>query len=252
MKLLAALRITSCLLLFSAFTATAQFSSMATKAPWLQYFFAKMSPDTPEFSASGQIDLCDPSGNVQLELPMNLAASTNVFRWEIDVSQIRPMPPQAQSMAKTLRLDKIAFLIRKDEQKLYILYPNLAAYVQAPIPPEAMAQFAASSDSVKLQKTPIGQAFVDGHPCIKNKVIDTEPNIPPQAGVEWDANDLQGFPIKMELQVSQGLMRFNFQEVTIQSPGGSLFQIPANYTFFKSDADLMDYAKKQAQLQNAN
>lgn len=251
MKFLPALCITCCFIFFSALTATAQFTSMATKAPWLQYFFAKMSPNTPEFSAMGQIDLCDPSGTAQLEMPMNLAATTNAFRWDTDVSQISPMPSQVKTMSKQLRIDKMAFLIRKDEQKLYILYPNLLAYVQAPIPPDALAQFAASSDLIKLQKTQLGQESVGGHPCIKNKVTDTEPNLPQQTGLEWDATDLQGFPIKMELRAPQGLMRFDFQEVTTNDPGAWPFQVPANYTFFKSTADVMTYAKRQALLHNA-
>ena len=251
MKAIRALCIACCFAFSGALTASAQFSSMASKAPWLQYFFAKMSPYTPEFSAMGQIDLCDPSGTVQLEMPMNLAAATNAFRWETDISQIRPIPSQVKTMSKQMRIDKMVFLIRKDEQKLYILYPNLRAYVQVPVPADALAQFDANTNLIKLQKTELGQESVGGHACIKNRVIDLEPNIPPQGGLMWNATDLHGFPIKMELRTTQGLMQFQFQEVITQNPGPWLFQVPPNYAFFKNNMELMTYAKQQALLQSA-
>jgi len=254
LKLIPALRVACCLMFFSGlnFTAMAQFTSMASKAPWLQSFFAKMNPNTPEFSATGNLDMCDPSGTIRMELPMDVAATTNAFRWEVDASKFWPMPPEVKAMAKQMHTDKTVFLVKTDEQNVYMIYPDLQAYLQFPIPASALAEFDASSKSVQFQKTPLGREFVDGHPCIRNKVTDVEPNSPPEQGLMWNATDLQGFPIKMDLDTGRGLMKFNFQNVVVQSPNPSLFEIPVNYKLFRNSAELMEYAKSQVSAQNTN
>lgn len=246
LKLIPALCIACCFTFFGALTATAQFSSMAARAPWLQSFFAKMSPDTPDFSAIGQCDLCTRAGDVQLELPMDVAVSTNVFRWEVDASKVSPLPPQVKTMAKMMRTDRQIFLVNKNEQRIYMIYPDLHAYIQIPIPESALADVEARSDATQVQKTELGRETIDGHPCIRNKAVTVEPGSPPEQGLMWNATDLQGFPIKMQLNTARGLMKFQFQDVVIQNPDPTLFLVPGNYNLFTNSADLMDYAKNQA------
>ncbi|MGH7941807.1 MAG: hypothetical protein ACREFR_12130 [Limisphaerales bacterium] len=245
MKLIPALLIACFFTVFGALTATAQLSSFALKAPWLQSFFAKMSPDTPEFTAIGQMDMCDASGAVRFELPMNVSASRNCFRWDADVSKVRPLPPRVIMMAKMMRTDKQIFLVKKDGSNVCIIYPNLHAYVQIPIPPPALAEFDARSAATQIRKIEAGQETVDGHPCIKNKVFDVDPNIPPQPGLMWNASDLRGFPIKIELETDRGLMKFHFQKVVVQPSNSSLFNIPRDYMLFTNSGALMNYAKNQ-------
>jgi hypothetical protein len=240
-----ALRIVCSFILFFALTvtATAQIESMASKAPWMQGLFLKMSPNTPEFSAIGQFDLYDPSGKLKLELPMVIAASTNGFRWEADISKFLPLPPEAKALAKMMRTDKTIFLIKTEQREVYMLYPDLKAYVPAQIPASALAYFDARSNRAQLQKIYLGKQVIDGHACIKNKITDVASTS--ETCVAWNASDLQGFPVKMLLETGRGIMKLQFQNVVIQNPDPSLFEIPRNYMMFTNSAALINYAKSQ-------
>lgn len=214
----------------------------------MQYFFMKMSPNTPEFLATGQMEVYDSSGAAQFELPMDLAATTNYFRWEADVSKIWPLPAETKTMAQLARIDKTVFLVSMEQKKVYMIYPDLQAYEQIPIPASALAQFDLRSGLIDLKKTEVGPEIVDGHPCIKNRITDIEAGNAPQPGLVWNASDLQGFPIKMELKTDQGIMMFHFHNVVIRQPDPSLFEIPGNYMSFTNTGDLMKYAKSQSRL----
>lgn len=239
---------------FSAHASMGQdWSSLAPKAPWLHYFFSKMSPNTPEFTASGAMAICNPKGVVQFIMPMELAVFSNCFRWQADAMKIWPMSPEARAFAKRIHTDTIVFLTKKDERTVYMIYPGVQAYIPIPIPDFALAEFDMHSGTIKIQKTQLGQETLLGHPCIKYKAVDTEPNAPPQDGLIWSATDLQGFPIGMALHAEGALMKFNFQSVQIRNPGSSLFAIPTNYIAFTNSADLLTYAREKFQdTQNTN
>ncbi|HEV2328519.1 MAG TPA: hypothetical protein VGY56_07000 [Verrucomicrobiae bacterium] len=248
MKIILPLKIVFCFVFFFGFVSMGQdWSSLATKAPWLNYFFSKVSPNTPEFSATGAMAICNPKGVVQFIMPMDLAVSSNCFRWQADAMKIWPMPPQAKTLAKLIHTDTIVFLTKKNERMVYMIYPSVQAYIPIPIPDSALAEFDTRSDTIQIQKTELGQETLLGHPCIKYKAVDTEPNVPPQEGLIWSATDLQGFPIGMVLHSEGALMKFNFQEVQIRNPDSSLFVIPTNYISFTNSADLLNYAREKYQ-----
>jgi hypothetical protein len=131
-----ALRIICPFILFFALTVTAsaQIESMATQAPWLQFFFSKMSPNTPEFSAIGQFDAYDPSGKSLFEMPMDIAKSTNCFLWKSDISKFWIVPQQARTQAQLMRTDKFVILVKMEQRKIYVLFPGIRAYVATPNP----------------------------------------------------------------------------------------------------------------------
>jgi hypothetical protein len=248
MKIIHPFKIVLCFAFFCNFTSMGQdWSSLATKAPWLNYFFSKMSPNTPEFTATGAMAMCNPKGVVQFIMPMDLAVSSNCFRWQVDATKIWPMSPQARTLEKLIHTDTFVFLTKKDERTVYIIYPGVQAYIPIPIPNSALAEFDTRSGTIQIQKTELGQETLLGHSCIKYKAVDTEPNVLPLEGLIWSATDLQGFPIGMVLHAEGGLMKFNFQGVQIRNPDLSLFIIPTSYVSFTNSADLLNYARDKFQ-----
>jgi len=237
-------------LLFVGVVATPaqDFSSFAFKMPWLEHFFVKLNPDTPEFSAIGDMKICNDEGMTQFILPVDLIVSTNAVRWNMDTMKIWPLPPQAQTAAKMTHTDKMALLARLDRKQIFVIYPDLQAYVALPIPDSVMAEFDADKNLIKIEKTELGQETVSGHVCVKVKVVDSEPNIKPQEGTIWCAIDLKNFPIQMELHPTKGIMKFSFLDVQIGKPDGDLLEVPTNYKAFTSVADVMRYAKDKLNL----
>lgn len=215
-------------------------SAFATKVPWFQGLFTKLSPDTPGFLAKGELRICDSAGTARQILPLDLAVSTNCLRWKIDIMRIWPLPPQGKSIAKLAHMDQMVLLARFDGKRTYLVYPGIHAYTIIPIPDAALAKFIADKNTINLQKTELAREIVANHPCIKMRIVSSETNH--EDGFIWCAADLSRFPVQMELHVKNGVMKFGFSNVQIQTPAASLFEVPSNYVAFASESDLMNYA----------
>ena len=220
-------------------------SRLASEAPWLQCFFAKMSPATPDFSASGEMKICKDDGAPQMVLPLELAVSTNSLRWEFDIMKSWTMPPSVQASAKLMHLDKTVFLTNLKQKRLYMLYPGVQAFISLPIPNSTFADLIVRTDQINIKREKLGRETIDGHDCIKERVIEQEPNCPTEEGLVWSAVDLQNFPVKMELHTKGSVLKFDFHDVQLVKPAVSMFEIPTNYVAFTNSKILIHYAKER-------
>jgi hypothetical protein len=86
------------------------------------------------------------------------------------------------------------------------------------------------SPDATIQRVPVGTETVDGHPCkVENLTI--TPHSGPRAGQAttakvWEAQDLHGFPIKMESQTSRGAVTIQYKDISLSAPDASLFVHP--------------------------
>ncbi len=91
--------------------------------------------------------------------------------------------------------------------------------------------FAQASDTT-VERSPAGSDTVDGHACkVENMTV--TPHSGPRAGQPtkmkvWEAQDLHGFPIKVETQTTRGPMTIEYKDVSFAEPDASLFTHPDN------------------------
>jgi hypothetical protein len=91
--------------------------------------------------------------------------------------------------------------------------------------------FAQAPDTT-VERSSAGTDTVDGHVC-KVENVTVTPNTGPRAGQStkmkvWEAQDLHGFPIKVEMQTSHGPMTIEYKDVSMAEPDPSLFTQPQN------------------------
>lgn len=91
--------------------------------------------------------------------------------------------------------------------------------------------FAQAADTT-VERSSAGADTVDGHPC-KVENLTVTPHTGPRAGQStkmkvWEAQDLHGFPIKVETQTSRGLMTIEYKDVRLAEPDPALFTHPEN------------------------
>jgi len=108
------------------------------------------------------------------------------------------------------------------------------------------------ANTVNIQTQELGQITVDGHECTNVKLTVTETNLPPEFAMLARANDLQNFPIRLELYTKTSITRFIFENVQLKEPDASLFEVPSNYTLFTNTADIMRYAREKSQNASGN
>jgi hypothetical protein len=84
------------------------------------------------------------------------------------------------------------------------------------------------SEQGSVERTPAGTEVVDGHSCKIENVTVTPQNGTPTKMKVWEADDLQGFPVKVEIQSSKGPVTVMYKDVSFDAPAASLFTHPDN------------------------
>ncbi len=84
--------------------------------------------------------------------------------------------------------------------------------------------FIFSSPANKFERTPVGKETVDGHVCQVEDVTVTLPKHPAPATFRlWEAEDLQGFPIKIETKTHRVI---RYKNVVLGPQDPTLFIFP--------------------------
>ncbi|MCU1299846.1 MAG: hypothetical protein JWQ87_130 [Candidatus Sulfotelmatobacter sp.] len=76
----------------------------------------------------------------------------------------------------------------------------------------------------KVEKKLVGSEVVEGHSCTVENVVLTSPDGKTLQAKIWAADDLKGFPVKIE---ALGSPTFIFRDIVLATPDPALFQPPA-------------------------
>jgi hypothetical protein len=86
---------------------------------------------------------------------------------------------------------------------------------------------------LKLEKSPLGKETLDGHDCMKNKVVVTDTNGPVLQAVTWNAADLKDFPLQIEMKEKGNTVRMHFTQLQFTKPDPQQFDVPPAYGLMK-------------------
>lgn len=159
-------------------------------------------------------------------------------RFDIDLTQMKngQMNPQAAAQMKAMGMDRMVAVAKADKKTAYLIYPNLQAYADVPTQNPAV-----TNSDFKTQTTKLGEETVDGHPCVKNKVVVTDPDGAQHEYTVWDASDLKSFPVKIAMTNQDSEVVMLFKDVNLSKPDASLFAAPAGYKRYDSPQELMQH-----------
>lgn len=88
--------------------------------------------------------------------------------------------------------------------------------------------FAFFRPEFKVEHTPAGEEVVDGHHCHIDQVVRTSPTGNSVQVKFWEADDLKGFPVKIELERAGRLITIVYKDVKLGPPDPKLFELPKN------------------------
>jgi hypothetical protein len=221
---------------FTAATARAQFGGPPA-APSLDGAMAKLFGNNSGFSATVEFHTSKPAGagaGREMNMTGKMAHLDDKSRFEMDLASAN-LPPQAVQHMKQMGMTKVVELTRHDHSQKIMLYPDLNAYVVMQIPGTN-----APVSEYKSETSKLGEETIDGHACIKNKVVVTGPNEFMKESTVWNALDLKEFPIKIETTDKQGQeVVMLFKDVKLEKPAAALFDPPANFTKYDDMMSLM-------------
>ena len=84
------------------------------------------------------------------------------------------------------------------------------------------------AQNASIERSPAGTDTVDGHACKVENLTVTPQNGQPAKMKVWEAEDLKGFPIKVEIESSRGPITIQYKDVSFDQPDASLFAHPDN------------------------
>jgi len=197
---------------------------------------AKLFGDHHGFTATMEFHLPGRNGQ-EMTMQGKLAFLEGKARSEMDMSSMLGgnMPPQAAARMKQMGMSRMISITRRDQNLIYMIYPDMKAYAEMPIP----GTNTPASD-YKAEVTKLGEENVGGHDCVKNKVVATSPDGSTHEFTVWNAADLKQFPVKIQIATKEGKdMVMVFNDVKLEKPDAALFDPPTDFTKYDSMMSLM-------------
>ena len=216
----------------------------AGASPGLNAALVRLFGGVTGFTAQLELRMVDTNGVETLNAPMKFSLLDGKMRGDLDVTKLKSkdLPALAASAAGSVGMDHVITLVRPDKQETYLLYPKFQACVVAPLDKEDMA---ALKQPAKLDKTPLARETLDGHPCIKHRVVVTEPDGRKHTATVWSATDLKEFPVQIQTVDDGDTILMRFRQVKFERPAAKDFDLPAGTTKYSDAKDLAQAAVKR-------
>ena len=193
---------------------------------------AKLFEANSDFSANLEVQVRETS------IPGQIDFSGGNSRFEMDLTKMsgpQVRPGMAEQM-KALGMDKTVVITRPDKKLKYRIYPGFEAYAETPNDDPGADT---SPDKLKIETTELGKETIDGHPCVKNKVVVTDEKGTKTEATVWNATDLKNFPIKISRTEDGEKVDMMFKEVKLAKPNKAQFEPPAAYKKYENQGELM-------------
>ena len=194
--------------------------------------FVKLFGSVGAFTAKAETLVLDQSQKQLVRMPMDFASLDGKVRLDIDLSQVQS-PDFTASTLDTIKragMDRFTSIFRPDKKVTYLIYPGVQSYQEIAQP---KAETEAAEKGLKLEKSALGKETLDGHPCVKNKIVVRSGNASVLDAVVWNAADLKDFPIQIEMKEKDRTVRMHFTDVRFAKPDAKQFEIPAAYGLMK-------------------
>ena len=194
----------------------------------------KLFGDIKDFSAKAQVRILDESQQEVISMPMDFAMLGSNVRMDMDLTQAKgsSMPPGAADSLKQMGMAQLCSITRRDKNLTYVAYSGPKMLLSMPLPKDA-------SSSAKLEKTEQGKEELDGHPCVKNKVVFNDDSGKTIEALTWNATDLKDFPLQIQAKEKDNTSVIRFSDVKLTKPDAKLFEPPAGYTQYTNQIELM-------------
>jgi hypothetical protein len=86
----------------------------------------------------------------------------------------------------------------------------------------------ADAQGATIDRSAAGSETIDGHACKVENVTVTPHQGQPTKMKVWEAEDLKGFPVKVEMQSKNGPITLMYKDISLAEPAASLFTHPDN------------------------
>lgn len=215
----------------------------------------KLFGDNQNFTADIEVVSADTNGS--MSMTSRMSASESRCRFEFSVADIKgaQMPADAAAQMKAMGMDRTIVISKDNGRRVLMIYPGLSSYVEMSGMQAAGADEAEGTiDDLKVDIVPIGAETVDGHKCVKNKVVVTDKQGSRHESTVWNAKDMKNYPVMISNTEAGVTITMHFRNVQFAAPSASLFEPPAGYTKYPNMQTMMqqEIMKRMSQMSSGN
>lgn len=206
--------------------------------PYISEAMGKLFGANSAFTATIESQVKPASQNESVTMPGKIAYDSGKSRVEMNLSEWKGMnvSPAAMEHLKAMGMDNTVVISRTDSPVVYTLYPAWKAYLELPRSKPDTNQ----PSDFKIDTTELGKETVDGHACVKKKVVVTDGKGKQHEFTVWSATDLKDFPVKTtETSESVSTIVTSFKDVKFAKPDASQFEPPSDYTKYTDQMEMM-------------
>lgn len=180
------------------------------------------------FTARAEVQVLAGDNKERIGMPMNFTLLGNRIRVEVDMNRMRNREqPNALAQVKPLGLDTVVSIIRPEQHTTLIAFPKLHAFVKLPMPPGEAQAFLTRA---KIARATLGNTKMDGHPCVKQRVIITDDAGKKSEATVWFATDLRDFPVCVATKEKEGTVVVRFRQIQFTRAAADQFEPPAGHS----------------------
>ena len=204
----------------------------------------KLFGDITAFSAKADVRVVDKTQKESMSVPMNFVFLDSKVRVEVDMAQMKgkAMPPGSAESMKQMGMDRVASVIRPDKKAIYMIFPGMQSYVNTALSKEDAAML---EKNPKIEKVVMGKETIDGHPCVKNKMVVTDDTGKKNEAIVWNASDLKNFPLQVQTTEKDNTVVMHYREVQFAKPDAKQFDPPGGFTEYGDMQQLMQGVMKK-------
>lgn len=85
----------------------------------------------------------------------------------------------------------------------------------------------------KVKRTRVGEEVLEGHTCTVEKIVVTRPDGKVVESKVWQAQDLEGAPVKIESRIDEVTLSAFYRDISLGTPDATFFAIPEKCTPFE-------------------
>ena len=179
------------------------------------------------FTAQMEVQVLGPDGKERFGTPMGITLLENRIRVEVDMTRMRNREqPDAIAQVKPFGMDSVVSIIHPEKRTTLILFPKLHAFVKLNMPPAESEAFLKRS---RIERTTLGKEKMEGHPCLKQRVVFTEDGGKKSEATVWTATDLRDFPVCVATKEKEGAVAIRFRQIQFTRAESGRFEVPAGY-----------------------
>jgi hypothetical protein len=190
--------------------------------------FIKLFGDVSAFTARMETLVLDRSQKEWVRMPMDFALLDRKVRMDLNLEQTvsRDLPANMISVMKEKGMERIVTIFRPDQKVTLLIYPGPKTYQAMPL---AKGESDAIEKGFQVEKTVLGKETIDGHACVKNKVVVKNQQGAVLRATTWNAPDLKDLPIRVEMKKEENTVIITFKQIEFAKPDIKRFDVPADY-----------------------